>query len=268
MSEILNNTTVKPKLFFLLGLCLLLVVGSVNAQSGRVQPTPTPPIDPDDKPVVIITEEVKVNILAFDAAGRFVADVNEEDLVITDNDILHQPASLRRVPANVLIVMDTGGELRSMKTLDQTRKTARALVDALTEDVSIALLQYADAPELVLDWTTDKNKVHAAILRTNFGRRSAFVKTVQMATEILSSISADNRHLVLITDGTDSFVDGYARQSAFREILATDINVHVITYTRMESASIEPRTRAITNNPPPHCFQMLPVHDNGRPNLR
>lgn len=241
-------------LFCLLALWLSALAVGVSAQSGRVKPEPTPPTDPDETPVVIVTEEVKVNILAFDAAGRFVADVKEDDLVITDNDILHQPASLRRLSANVLIVMDTGGELRSMKTLDQTRKTARALVDALPADTSIALLQYADTPELVLDWTTDRDKVHAAISRTKFGRRSAFVKAVEMATDLLSANSADNRHLVLITDGTDSFADGYSRQAVFREILTTDINVHVITYTRMEAVDIEPRTRAVTNVPPPKAM--------------
>lgn len=232
----------------------LFFAAFASGQSGRVQPKPTPPADPDETPVVIVTEEVKMNILAFDPAGKFVHDVKAEDLVVSENDILHQAASLRRIPANVLIVLDTGGELRSMKTLDQTRKTARELVKALPEDTSIAIVQYADDAELVLDWTTDREAVNAAIGKTKFGRRSAFVKAVQLATDVLTEHPSDNRHMVMITDGTDSFYDGYARQAVFREILSTDINVHVITYTRMEAVSIEPRTKAVTNSPPPKAM--------------
>jgi hypothetical protein len=75
---------------------LLAAAASGFAQSGRVQPTPTP--TPDDDPVKVETEEVKVNVLAFDEDGRFVKDVTEKDLVITENNILHQATSVRRVP--------------------------------------------------------------------------------------------------------------------------------------------------------------------------
>ena len=147
---------------------------SVAAQSGRVQPatTPTPR---DDDTVRVVTEEIKLNVLAFDENGNFFRDVTGRDLVITENNILHQPASVRRLPANVLIVMDTGGEMRVVKNLDQTRKTAFAVVDSLRADDAVAIMQYADKPEIVGEWTNDKSQAVAAIKRTNFGRRSAFV---------------------------------------------------------------------------------------------
>ncbi len=146
------------------------------AQSGRVTPTPTPS---DDDPVRVITEEVKVNILAFDEDDNFFTDVKPEDLVINENDILHQAASLRRLPANVLIVMDTGGELRSIKNLDQTKKTARAVINALRPDDSVAILQYADSVQLLEEWTTDRNRLYASVGRAKFGRRSVFVDAVR-----------------------------------------------------------------------------------------
>ena len=69
---------------------------SVAAQSGRVQPatTPTPR---DDDTVRVVTEEIKLNVLAFDESGNFFRDVTGRDLVITENNILHQPASRRHV---------------------------------------------------------------------------------------------------------------------------------------------------------------------------
>src|SRR4051812_34494426 len=120
----ITQVMIYRRLASLLGmLCVFAAIGA--AQSGRVAPSPTP--TPEDETVRIHTEEIKLNVLAFDENGGFFRDVGASDLVITENNILHQPSSVRRIPANVLIVMDTGGELRSVKSLDVTRKVARAV---------------------------------------------------------------------------------------------------------------------------------------------
>ncbi|MDI1243609.1 MAG: VWA domain-containing protein [bacterium] len=218
-----------------------------DAQSGRAKPTPTP--TPDE--VKIATEEVKLNVLAFDEDGAFFKDVTEDDLVISEDNILHQPSSVRRVPANVLIVLDTGGEMRAVKSLDQTRKTARGVVQSLRDGDSFAVLQYSDKPELLSEWTDDKGLALAAINRAKFGRRSAFVDAITLATDFMQKSGVDNKHLVLITDGTDSWGRTSARFDAFQRLLGTDISVHVISYTKLEAVDIKPRTKAISNTPPP-----------------
>ncbi|HYJ89680.1 MAG TPA: VWA domain-containing protein [Pyrinomonadaceae bacterium] len=222
------------------------------AQSRRIAPIPTP--TPKDEVERIRTEEVKLNMLAFDEKGAFVPDVTANDIVITENNILHAPSSVRRIPANVLIVMDMGGELRQVKSLEQTRKVARAVVASLRKGDSIALLQYSDKAEIVLEWTNDKNQALAAINKTNFGRHSDFVSAINLARDFLVRNPADNRHLVLITDGTDDRSTSSAKFDALQKLLTTDISVHVISYTSMEVADIEPRTKAISKTPPPQAL--------------
>jgi hypothetical protein len=243
----------RSTLSVIFGLAMVMVtfVSFTAAQSGRVQPTPTP--TPDDT-VRIDTEEIKLNILAFDEAGEYVGDVRAEDVVITDNNILHQPTSVRRMPANVLIVMDTGGELRVKKTLDQTRDTARGVINALDKNDRISIVEYSDRAAVVADWTTDRTVLEQAIRKTRFGRRSAFVGAIELASGVLSATPADNRHLVLITDGTDSFYGTAEKVEALRTLLSTDITVHVISYTRMEVNDIEPRTKGISKSPPPKAM--------------
>ncbi|MGI8409924.1 MAG: VWA domain-containing protein [Pyrinomonadaceae bacterium] len=243
------------KLFLLVSILILSLSALSNAQSRRVPPpTPTPTPERDDDPVRVVTEEIKLNVLAFDEDGKFVTDVKEADLVITENDILHQPSSVRRIPANILIVMDTGGEMRQVKSLDQTRKTAKAIVNALKPEDSIAVLQYGDTAQIVAEWTNDKTQILDAIGRTKFGRRSAFVEALGLAKDFLLKNSVENKHLVLITDGTDSLAKSSEKADAMRNLLSTDINVHVISYTRMEATVIEPRTKTITNTPPPKAM--------------
>jgi VWFA-related protein len=239
---------------FLGGFVIAFLVFTVasSAQSRRVAPTPTPA--PDDDPVRVLTEEIKLNVLAFDEEGKFVGDVTDGDLVVTDNNILHQPSSVRRIPANVLVVMDTGGELRSVKTLDQTRRTARAVVAGLREGDQVAVMQYGDTASIVAEWTADKREAVAAIYRTKFGRRDVFADALNLARDFLMKSGRDNKHLVLITDGTDSSSNSSAKHDALRSLLATDISVHVLSYTRMEAGAVEPRTKMITNSPPPKAM--------------
>src|SRR6476659_4211157 len=152
---------------FLLLFSILVFAGATFAQSRRVAPTPTPTPSDIER---ITTEEVRLNVLAFNDEGKFVPNVTDKDLVITDNDILHQPSSVRRIPANVLIVMDTGGELRSIKDLDLTRRIAAEVIAALRPGDSIALMEYSDKPEIVCEWTADRNQLSTCIKKTNFGR--------------------------------------------------------------------------------------------------
>jgi VWFA-related protein len=229
---------------------ILVATAFVSAQSRRLQPTPTP--EPDT--VRVDTEEIKLNVLAFDEAGKFVEGVTERDLVITENNVLHPPTSVRQIPAHVLVVMDTGGEMRFVKSLDLTRRVARALVESLSPQDHVAIMQYSDKVQIVDEWTIDRKRTLGAINRTNFGRRSAFADAVNVATRLLLREDITNRHLVLITDGTDSMGETTAKFDALNNLRATDITVHVISYTAMEVSDIKPRASMISKTPGPKAI--------------
>lgn len=241
-----------PKLGFqiLLAAVIALLAGAALAQSGRARPTPTP-TPGTDEPLNVITEEVKLNVVALDDKGNFYPGVGINDLVITDNDILHQPSSVRRVPANVLIVMDTGGELRAVKSLDITKRVARSLIERFRSDDLIAVMQYSDSPKILTEWTSQKDVALEAVSRATFGRRSMFLDGLKAATDFLLKSGADNKHLVLITDGTDSGGRNIQVAAAFRQMLGTDISVHIISYTKLELNDITPRAKGLSKTPPP-----------------
>jgi len=220
-----------------------------NAQSKSQQkplPAVTPTPQAEEETERVFTEEIKLNVNAFDPDGKFVADVKREDLVIIEDGRVHQASSVRRVPANVLIVLDTGGEMRAAKSFAQTRETARSLIDALHSEDSVAIMQYNDKVEIVAEWTTKAQALKILNGKANFGRRSVFFRALETATGFLQKTPVDNRHLVLITDGTDSLNIASEKDAAMKNILTTDINVHVISYTQMELRDIEPRTKGIS----------------------
>lgn len=218
----------------------LLAIFSLAFVANAQIPTQTPPDDDGDVETVV-TEEVKLNISAFDETGKFVSDVKREDLVIMEDDRLHQANSLRRIPANVLIVLDAGGEMRRAKGIDQTRKTAVSLINALQAEDSVAVMQYHDKVEIIAEWTTDKQEVLNVLEdKMNFGKRSLFLSAVETATKFLQKTELENRHLVLITDGTDTFNNKNQRIALLNKLISTNISVHVISYTQLEQKELAP----------------------------
>lgn len=243
---------------------LILVAASFafGAAAFGQAPTPTPVID--DTPETIFTEEIKLNVSAFDTYGDFVSEVKANDLAILEDGRIHQASSIRRLPASVLIVLDTGGEMRNVKSLDQTRETAKFLVASLKAEDSVALLEYNDKPKILSEWTTDKSETMRALdEELNFGRRSVFVDALNLATEFLRKSENENRHLVLITDGTDSFDRAERRTQEMRRLMTTNINVHVISYTLLEAAKIEPKSAGAKPHPNPLPDEVIAGLPNG-----
>jgi VWFA-related protein len=203
--------------------------------------TPAPTPIQDDGTERIVTEEIKLNVSAVDRNGKFVSNVRPEDLVVMEDARLHQASSLRRIPANVLIVMDTGGEMRRAKGFDQTKKTAQSLINALSAEDSVAIMQYHDKVEIIAEWTNKEEALKILKTKASFGKRSLFINALETANKFLQKTPLENRHLVLITDGTDTFNNLTDRNAAMQNLLATDINVHIFSYTLMEKAQIAPQ---------------------------
>jgi VWFA-related protein len=209
---------------------LLLACFSAEAQSGSARPKPTP-----DDDVQVFTEEVRLNISAIDASGKFVSDVKKDDLVVNEDGRIHQVDSLRHVPANVLIILDTGGEERRIKGLNATRQVASAMVGALGPDDSVALMEFNDKSEILAEWTQDRAQLQEVInKKLGFGRRARLFDALQEAVKFMERAPVENRHIVLITDGVDTTVTAEEREAAIKDVLATSVNVHVLSYTLME----------------------------------
>lgn len=205
-------------------------------------PTPTP-----EKPEVVYTEEVKVNISAVDLDGNFANSLKKEDLVINEDGRLHQANIIQHIPAKVLILLDTGGESRVAKDFKTTRNTAKNLINLLQNDDQVALMQYHDKIELISDWTSDKQQLLNILdKKMSFGSRSRFTDAINQATEFLGKANTENRHLVLIGDGLDSIVNQEQRKTAIRNLTALNVNVHILSYTGMEQQVVEQRRKSVS----------------------
>ncbi len=219
---------------FVLVICIFFTGFAAYGQSGAARPTPTPE-PPEDQVDKVFTEEIRLNISAFNEKGAFVTDVKKEDLVITEDGRIHQADSLRRVPASVLIIVDTGGEERRIKGLTATRQVAKSMVSALSADDSVAVMEFNDKANILAEWTSDKTQLLEILTKKlGFGHRARLALALETAVKFMERAPLENRHIVLITDGVDSTATPQEKAAAIRNVLSTNINVHVLSYTLME----------------------------------
>ncbi len=252
---------IKEKSFLFLIVIAIFILPTVAAAQTT---TRTPPDIEDDNPETVFTEEIKLNVSAFDEEGNFVSKVGDNDIVIVEDNRLHQPSSIRRIPANVLIVLDTGGEMRNVKSLKQTRQTASVLVNSLSDEDTVAVIEYNDKAKILSEWTSNREITLRAINQyLNFGKRDVFVDALKLATNFLRKAENENRHLVLISDGTDSFDRTEERMREMRRLMGTNINVHVLSYAGLEAEKVAPKTKNVglptrPNALPPEVIAGLP----------
>lgn len=238
----------------------------VFAQANQYKINPNKP--PDDETERVVTEEIKLNVTVRNDYGHFDPSLLPADLMVVEDRTPHTIESLRHVAASVLVVLDTGGEMRTAKGLQTTRAVAANLVEALSSENSLALLQYSDKAEVLTEWTNDKAQMLIALAtKTSFGKRSRFVEAMNLATKFLDNRPNENRHLVLITDGTDSTSSPGERAATLKKLVAANVSVHILSYTMLEQKENASRSvmtgggGARPRNVPPPIFdgQTFPI---------
>ena len=241
------------------------------------QPSPTPPNSPptgkparDDQqePIKVNVEEVQIPIAAFDAYGRLDPTVELNDLLILENGVRQEGRSVRRVPASVLLLLDTGGEINSAKNIRATREIARNLVASLGQQDQISVMQFNSKVELLQDWTTDRSQVtHVLDTKLLSGKGAALSPAIAAAVDQFRTQPVGCRHLVLITDGVETASTKPGRADAIKRLMASNAVVHVISYTVVSRASTKEALRIVRNRDksttPDDVINSLPPDDHG-----
>jgi len=224
-------------------------------------PTPTPartnvPVDEDQEPVKVFTEEVRLPVQAFDAYGHFDPTVVTDDVLVLEDGVAQQIRSVRHIPASVLLVLDTGGELSGLggvsKKTSLTRQVATDLVLRLPKGSWIEVLQANSSAEVLQTWTRDKEAVLRVLDKKLFStKRSRISEAIVTATQQFQDRPEGSRHVVLITDGVDSPGGKVDRAVAMKNLMAVRATVHVISYTEFVRQKSTDKITGISGGPRP-----------------
>jgi VWFA-related protein len=214
----------------------LAVAASVSAQQ-KTQPIPRPtPPDDQEQSIRVFTEEVRLPVKATDQYGHYDPSVVPDDILVLEDGVAQQIRSVRHIPANVVLVLDTGGEMSGLggvsKKTSLTRDAATALLNQLSENTWVATMQFNNSVELIQPWTRDRQGIVKALkTKLSTGKRARFSDAIVAAAQQLNDRPEGSRHVVFITDGVDTTGNRVDRAQAFKKLAAARATVHIISYT-------------------------------------
>lgn len=215
--------------FALLAVCL---PGDSFAQSGR-KPQQKPGEQqpkPGEAPTVRIeTREVVLPLMAYDAEGNYVDDLQPKEVLVLEEGEARQVTALKREPANIVLILDLANEIGTFKNAPTERygkpnapiwekgpeykvvkhptqwEFANQFIANLSPNDKLAIIQYAEKAQLIQDWTSDRNQALNAISsKYRVGVKSSYLDALKLAAEKLQSRPEGRRVVVLISDGLDS----------------------------------------------------------------
>ena len=226
-----------PAILFIVVLCC---ASFCAAQNKSPSPSPTPPPDESPDKVKVFTEEVVIPVSAYDDSGHLSVALEPQAIIVFEDDVRQTVRSIRRVPANVLLLLDTGGALNPAMSVSTTKEIATRLISTLRTGDHFAAIQFGNHLESISDWTTERDQLIRAInTKLISGERPQLIKALFAAAERLQEVPAGTRHLVLITDGVDSSGDAAALTRAIKQLLDANVTIHVIGYGALGRKKID-----------------------------
>lgn len=243
---------------------LALAVFFTTASAQQPSPSPTP--QKSDETVKVFTEEVRLPVQAFDAYGHYDPTLELNDILVLEDGVIQQLRSVTHLPANVLFILDTGGELSGLggmsKSTSLTRQVAAELIGKLQAGAWIAVMQSGNSAEMVQPWTTDR----LAVLKTLkskliSAKRSRISDAIAVAGKQLKDRPEGSRHVVMITDGVDSPGVKTNREEAVKNLIAARATVHIISYTEFVRQKSDKRDSPIITGPRPPSSDPITATD-------
>lgn len=151
-------------------------------------------------------ELINVTATVTDDKGRFVSGLRQEDFIVYEDN---QPQTVshfsnERVPVSLGIALDTSGSMTADKMSSARGAINRFFSDLLGQDDELFLYRFANVPQLVQDWTSDRRVLSRALERLTVGGGTALYDAVAEAVPVADGGRNRKKALLVISDGNDT----------------------------------------------------------------
>jgi VWFA-related protein len=247
-------------------LVVILFAVAIAAQTDP-KPSPTPKTDEQEQRVRVFTEEVRLPVVATDSGGHYDAGLEADEVLVLEDGEPQQIRSIRHIPGNVLLILDTGGGDNiglgglSKKT-STTRAVALRILSLLPSGDQIAVLQSSDKPDLLQPWTGDKQQI-ARVLNSKLyaGKRSRLFESMVKAAQVLADRPEGSRHVVLITDGVETPGGKTDLDEGLKKMAEARATVHIISYTTLVRQKDDKQPSNVTGGQRPASENPITAND-------
>ena len=151
-------------------------------------------------------ELINVTTTVTDEDGRFVSGLRKEDFTVYEDGARQEVTqfSNERVPVSLGIVLDTSGSMTPDKMSAARSAIDRFVYDLLGKDDELFFMEFANRPDLVQDWTTDRRAISRAVARVNAAGGTAMYDAIADAVPLANEGMHPKKALLVISDGNDT----------------------------------------------------------------
>jgi Ca-activated chloride channel family protein len=215
------------RLFCVLGFVLNAIPAAAQQPPpAEVAPAQTQP----SQPIRVSVNRVNVGVLVSDPSGKFVGGLRREDFHIFDNGVEQPITGFLAIeePAQALMLMESGPAVYLLE--GGHLQAAHAFLDGLSGDDRVAVVKYDNAPQGLVDFTTDKQAVAGAFDELSFNLGFGSLNLSASLSKVLDWLAAMNgkKTIVLLSTGVDTSTTKQIEDVLLR-LKTTDVRIMAVS---------------------------------------
>lgn len=219
--------------FFFALLLTLLVASTPRAQ--------TPTQQPESPSIQISVNRVNVGVIVTDPQGNFVQNLRREDFHVFDNGVEQPITDFANVisPAEVLLLVEAGPAVYFLASTHVN--ASHSFLDGLSSGDRIAVAKYDAAPQLMLDFTTNKPAAYAALANVRYYVGFGSLNLSRSLNTVLDWLAKTQgkKTIVLLSTGIDTSSPAEI-DAALSHLKISDVRLLAISLSGSMRASAPP----------------------------
>ena len=188
----------------------------------------------DFETLKIETDLVTVPVVATDRNGIYVPDLLKNEFAISEDGVTQEIAFFATisVPFHVVLMLDTSAS--TQERLGVIQEAAVAFVEQLQNKDRVKVISFDDQVRDLNDFTSERDKLKAAIRRTRSGQGTKLYDAFALALSSLGQIQG-RKAIVLFTDGVDYHSDWASFDGTLRGLDEEGVLVYPIRFSTREA---------------------------------
>ena len=205
----------------------------------------------DQTPIRVTVQRVNVGVVVTDLNGHFVGQLKREDFHVLDDGIEQPLANFSTVeePAQVLLLIEAGPAVYLLE--ESHLRAAYTFLNGLAAGDSIALVKYSEAPQPILDFTTDKQAALQGLDQLQFNLGFGSLNLSSSLDKVLQWIATatGKKTVILLSTGVDTSAPGESVR-LLRRLSSGDVRTFAVSLAAgLQAAPAGKKNQ--TRQPPP-----------------
>lgn len=181
-------------------------------------------------PIRVSVDRVNVGVIVTDSQQHFVEGLQRKNFEVLDDGVAQPLTAFLSVnePAQIVLMVECGPAVYFFR--NDLVHAADALLARLAPSDRIAVVCYTRTPELLLDFTTDKDAARLALSELNFAAGYGDLNLSASLFSVLDSLKrlAGKKTIVLVTSGVDTSPPADP-DSITRKLDASDVRILAVS---------------------------------------